>query len=75
MLDLRGMPVRAVMAVVGGILVLTGCEDSTGWHTGSRAPSALPSVNASVAGAPSHVPVGATPSATTGTTPTPSLTS
>lgn len=73
MLDLRGV---SVMAVMGGILVLTGCEDSAGSHAGSGAPSSSPSVNASVsAGAPSHVPADTTSSAFAGTTPTPSRTS
>lgn len=61
MLDLRGV---SVMAVMGGILVLTGCEDSSGSHAGPGAPSLSPSVNASVsAGAPSHVPADTMPSA------------
>ncbi|MGX1915073.1 hypothetical protein ACWIID_40560 [Streptomyces phaeochromogenes] len=64
--DFRGM---TVMAVMGGILVLSGCEDSSGSHAGSDVPSSWPSVDAPVvAGTPSHVP-------TRTTTPTPSRTS
>ncbi|UUU23750.1 hypothetical protein [Streptomyces sp. DSM 40750] len=67
MLVLRGMPVLAVMS---GILLLTGCEDASGSHAGSGAAlSSSPSVNASVrAGTPPHVPARTT-------TPTPSRTS
>lgn len=63
MLDLRGV---SVMVVLGGILVLTGCEDSAGSHTGSGAPSPSPSVTAS---APTDPPP--TGQADTMPTPTP----
>ncbi|MGW1925804.1 hypothetical protein ACWCQ0_42180, partial [Streptomyces massasporeus] len=62
MLDLRGLWVTAVL---GGILVLTGCEDPAASHAGSGALSASPSVTAAApADLPSPVPAGTTPTPT-----------
>lgn len=61
MLDFRGVSVKAAAAVTGGILVLTGCEDSSGGPADSGAPSSSPSITApAVADPPSPVPADTT---------------
>lgn len=65
------------MAVMGGVLVLTGCQDASGSHAGSGAlSSSSPSAHASVvAGTPSNGPAITTPPTAVTTTPAPSRTS
>lgn len=72
MLDFRGVSVKAVAALTGGILVLTGCEYSSGAPAGSGAPSSSPSITAPAAvDPPSPVPADTTSTPS----PTPSRTS
>ncbi|PWI14408.1 hypothetical protein DI272_09725 [Streptomyces sp. Act143] len=59
MLDLRGV---SVMAMLGGILLLTGCEEPAASHADSGAPSWPPSATSSApADLPSAVPADTTP--------------
>jgi hypothetical protein len=65
MLDPRRMSVMSVISVMGGILLLTGCEHPAGSHAGRGAPSSSPSVTVSApADPPPPVPADTTPTPT-----------